>query len=123
MKKEKRVIYYKNTLTDDFAGTSIKQKKISEKYNYVPKNFFFGVTSWFLYYIIAKPLVFLMVKIIYHQKFVNKKLIKKSKGKTKEPTSSKEPTIISKSASKAKDKLSPFSTICADKIGNIPINS
>lgn len=81
MKKEKRVIYYKNTLTDDFAGTSINQKKISEKYNYVPKNFFFGVTSWFLYHIIAKPLVFLMVKIIYHQKFVNKKLIKKSKGK------------------------------------------
>ena len=79
MKKEKRVIYYKNTLTDDFAGTSINQKKISEKYNYVPKNFFFGVTSWFLYHIIAKPLVFLMVKIIYHQKFVNKKLIKKSK--------------------------------------------
>lgn len=81
MKKEKKVIYYHDTHTDDFAGTNINQKKISDKYNYIPKNIFYRTVSWFLYHIIAKPLVFLMVKLIYHQKFINKKAIKESRNK------------------------------------------
>ncbi|MBP5342728.1 1-acyl-sn-glycerol-3-phosphate acyltransferase [bacterium] len=81
MKKGERVIYYRNSLTDDFAGTNIKQKKIDNKYIYYPKNIFFKFFSFLLYYVFAKFLVFLMVKIIYHQKFVNKKLLRKEKNR------------------------------------------
>ena len=74
-----RIIYYKNILNDDFAGTRIKQKQIDQKYVYVHKNIFYRFISFFLYYIIAKPLVYMACKIKRRVRIKNPQVLKKLK--------------------------------------------
>ena len=85
MSKKKKVapiktIYYRDELHDDFSATNeaLDEKKIDERYNYFRLNNIF-VRLWanFLYYIIAKPLVWLALKIYFRFKIVNKKAMKK----------------------------------------------
>ena len=59
MKKE---IYYSDELNDDFAGSNVKAIKIDENYEYVPKNIFWKITSWFIYRVIALPISFVYLK-------------------------------------------------------------
>lgn len=80
MKKEKKIIYYKDELNDDFSRADIKVKKIDGNYTYVAKNPFKKFAEWFLYRIVAIPLSFLFLKFFYGHKIVNKKVIKKQKG-------------------------------------------
>ena len=78
MKENKlKVRYYKDKINDDFAGTNIKQIELPDDYKYVNKNFFYRAIEIFLYWIFAKPLIWLYTKITIHQKFINKKVIKK----------------------------------------------
>ena len=84
MSKKKKVapiktIVYKDELHDDFSATSdLNEKQIDERYNYFRLNNIF-VRLWanFLYYIIAKPIVYLVIKIYFHHKVINKKCLKK----------------------------------------------
>lgn len=75
-----KTIYYKDELHDDFSATKeiLDEKKIDERYNYFRLNNFF-VKLWanFLYYIIVKPLVWMVLKIYFRYKVVNKKALKK----------------------------------------------
>ena len=84
MAKKKKVapiktIYYSDELNDDFASTKdLNEKEIDERYNYFRlNNPFIHLWANFLYYIIAKPLVWLVLKLYFRYKVVNRKLIKR----------------------------------------------
>lgn len=72
----KKVIYYQDELNDDFANIDIKTKKLDDGYKYLHQNLFWRFIEFVLYRLIAQPLVFLFSKIVYHQKFINKKVLK-----------------------------------------------
>lgn len=78
----RKVIYYYDENNDDFAGTNINQKPIEKKFKYVrDKNFLWHLCSIILYYVIAKPIALLFVKIGWSAKIKNKKALKRIKRK------------------------------------------
>lgn len=77
--KDKQIIYYNDELNDDFAGSNIKVKQLTKNFKYTSKCWFFNFITFIFYRFIATPLVFLMVKIIYHQRFKNKKVLRQVK--------------------------------------------
>lgn len=81
-KKQPKIIYYENELTDDFAGTKIKTKTIDAKFKFVHKNPIWKFFSFLIYYIVAIPIVWVYEKVFLQVKFTNKKAVKKLKGKT-----------------------------------------
>ena len=76
--QERKIIYYSDELNDDFAGTNINQQKLPEDFKYINKNFFFRLGAVILHWIVT-PIIWCMTKIIYHQKFVNKRALKRAK--------------------------------------------
>ena len=76
--QDRKILYYSDELNDDFAGTNIEQKKLPEDFEYVSKNFFFNLGKFLLHWLIV-PIIWLLVKIIYHQKYVNKRVLKRCK--------------------------------------------
>lgn len=75
-----KTIYYHDELNDDFSATKeiLDERKIDERYNYFRlRNFFVKLWANFLYYIIAKPIIWLVLKIYFRFKVVNKKAMKK----------------------------------------------
>ena len=74
--RPKKTVYYENALEDDFAGTKIERKPLPENYRYVRKGFFSHVAAFILYWIIAIPLLYLPVKLIYGIKVKGKKNLK-----------------------------------------------
>lgn len=77
----KKIIYYREENTDDFANTNIKTKPLRDNYKYIHKNIFWKTASFILYRLIAQPLVFLFTKIVFLQRFRNKAVLKKVKNK------------------------------------------
>ena len=73
MKKE---IYYSDELNDDFAGSNVKAIKIDENYEYVPKNIFWKITSWFIYRVIALPISFVYLKLKFGYRIENRVALK-----------------------------------------------
>ena len=81
-KEEKRVRYYSDALNDDFAGTKIKETPFPEKLKYIhPKNFLWNFCSWFIYFVVAIPVLWIVGKIMYNIKVVGKKNLKAVKNK------------------------------------------
>jgi len=74
-----RIVYYKDPLNDDFAGTDINQKKVDDNFVYVHENKLWRTLGTIFYYGIATPILFLMVKIKRHVKVKNRKVLKKVK--------------------------------------------
>ena len=58
----KKTIYYDNLLEDEFSGTKIKRKPLPENYKYYRKNPFYRAFAWFVYYLIAFPIIYLVVR-------------------------------------------------------------
>lgn len=79
MKKKEKVIYYKDELNDEFAGDNIVAKKIDASYVYLRDGFFGKAAHIFWYRIVAIPMAKVYMKIHFHHKIVNKKLLKKAK--------------------------------------------
>ncbi len=79
MKAEDRVIYYKDELNDDFAGVDIEAKPLGEKYQYIHTGWFFRVCEFLFYYIVMVPVVYMLQKLICHQKFANRKVLRQAK--------------------------------------------
>lgn len=78
-----KVIFYSDELNDDFAPTKgkIRDKKITEKYNYLhEKNFLWQVAAFFWYRIIATPVAYLYMYLFKGLRVKNKKALKKIKG-------------------------------------------
>ena len=74
--KPKKTVYYENALTDDFAGTKIERKPLPENYKYVRKGIFSRMAAFVLYWIIALPILWLPVKLIFGVKVKGKKNLK-----------------------------------------------
>lgn len=74
-----RIVYYKDPLNDDFAGTQINQKKIDDNFVYVHESKIWRLFSSVFYYGIAIPILYFLVKLSRHVKVKNKKAVKKLK--------------------------------------------
>ena len=53
---------------------------VNEKYKYVPTNIFFKIISWIVYYIIAVPILSIVLKLVYDLKIEGKENIKNLQG-------------------------------------------
>ncbi len=74
MKKKPKIVYYEDPLNDDFAGTSIKKKDFPKRFRYVHKhNIFFTAISFFVYYFIAFPILWMVGKVGYGVKVKGKR--------------------------------------------------
>lgn len=76
---KEKVIYYTDELNDDFAKTEIQRKPLGVKYKYIHKNTLWRVVCFIVYYVVAIPLVFIINKIVHHQRLKNKKVLKQVK--------------------------------------------
>ena len=77
MAKKDKVFYYDDEINNDFAGTDISRKVIDENFPFVHKNPLWRACSFFVYAMIAYPLVWLLEKVFLGMKFVNQKAVKK----------------------------------------------
>lgn len=75
-----QVFYYENELTDDFGECVKKIVPLPEKYVYASKNPFFRFFSFFIYRVVARPLVWIYTKIRFLHRFRGKEKIQKHKG-------------------------------------------
>ena len=73
---KKRVIRYSDEATDDFAGTHIRTKPLKPGYVYLHSGAVWSFVSFFLYRIVAQPLIFLFVKLTFLQRFENRGVLK-----------------------------------------------
>ena len=73
----KKTYYYSDEITDDFAGTNIKRKELPADYPYFSSNPVRKFFEFILYRLIVTPLIFLFQKIVFREKFKNKKVLKK----------------------------------------------
>ena len=53
---------------------------VNKKYKYVPTNTFFRIISWIVYYIIAVPILSILLKLVYDFKIEGKENIKNLQG-------------------------------------------
>lgn len=79
--KEKQIIYYTDELNDDFGGKVEKQKVIDSNFKFIHKNIFWRFFECIAFYPIVVPVFWFYTRVIRGIKFVNKKNIKKVKGK------------------------------------------
>ena len=73
--------YYRDELNDDFAFNKIEVKKQKKPFKYLHNSIFWKCGEVFVYHIIARPIVWVLNKIFYHQTIKNKYLLKKAKNK------------------------------------------
>ena len=71
--------YYTDPINDDFAGNKINTKPVPDSFKYVRRNPLFKLSSFLLYRVIARPFIYLFLKLYHLQRFENKKLWKKCK--------------------------------------------
>ena len=68
--------YYFDELNDDFANNGIVTKHNKDGFKYVNNGILFKTLSFCLYYGLAKPLVKMMNKVVYHQKIIGKEKLR-----------------------------------------------
>ena len=78
--KPKKIVYYEDPLNDEFSGTHIKRIPLGANYRYYNNNIFYRALSWFLYWVIAYPILWLVAKIGYHVHVAGKKNRKLTRG-------------------------------------------
>lgn len=74
---KQKVIYYQDMLSDDFAHTHIKTQPLRASYRYIRTNPLWRLCACLIYRVLAQPLVFLIVKIGYRQRFANRQVLEK----------------------------------------------
>lgn len=79
MKTEENIIYYKDEHNDDFSGLSIKVRPLGEGYRYMRTGLLFRIFEFLFYYGIMIPVVYMLEKLICHQKFANRKVLRQAK--------------------------------------------
>lgn len=80
---EPKIVYYNDELNDDFAGTHIKAKTIDKNFKYIHKNPIWRFFTFFVYNVIAIPVVTIYCKLFKRVKFVNRKAVRKAQRKQK----------------------------------------
>ncbi len=77
--QQERIIYYKDELNDDFSGLDIEARPLGEKYQYIRTDWLFRIFEVVFYYAVMIPVVFMLQKIVSHQNFANRKVMKQAK--------------------------------------------
>ncbi len=77
--REKKIIYYRDELNDEFSEAQINAKRIDGSYQYDRTSLFSKVTHIFWYRIVAVPIAFVFLKVRFAHKIVNRKVLKKAK--------------------------------------------
>lgn len=77
--EDKKVIYYKDELNEEFSTAKITPRRIDENYKYIHKNFLWNITSFILQNIISMPLKILYAKIKFRITYVGKEKLKQYK--------------------------------------------
>lgn len=77
--KEKKTIYYKDELNDEFSTAKIEPRTIDENYKYIHKNIFWRISAWFIQNVISVPIKFLYPKIKFKIKYIGREKLKKYK--------------------------------------------
>ena len=78
--KPKKVIYYKDELSDDFAGTSIRAGRIGDNYVFIRRNFLWRMLCVLLYRVIATPVAIATCRLIYGVRIHNRRALRKLRG-------------------------------------------
>ena len=81
MKKstKKKVFYYKDELNDEFSGITRNTIVIDKNYKYIRKNFLYKFIAFVIYRIIVMPFAYFYMKIKFHMKVENKKVLQSAK--------------------------------------------
>ena len=77
--KAEKVVYYSDSLKDDFAGTNIKAQSVGGDFPFLHKSRIWNFAAFLLYYMVASPLVFIISKVYLGLKFENRQVVKKLK--------------------------------------------
>lgn len=75
-----KTIYYRNELEDEFSTAKITPRKIEDDYSYLG-GVWRKIGRGLFYYVLARPIGFLFIKIKYGHRIVNRKVLKEAKGK------------------------------------------
>lgn len=76
---KKKIIYYNDELNDDIVNIKRDTIVIDENYKYIKKNIFWKIGQFIVYKIFVRPFAYIYVKIKFHHKIVNRKILKKYK--------------------------------------------
>ena len=79
-KTEKATVRFTNEKNDDFAGNNIKAEPIGPDFKYVRRGFLWRAAEFFMYRIVATPLVFLMGKLLYGLRIKNRRALLRIRG-------------------------------------------
>jgi len=75
-----KVIYYRDELNDEFAGSHIKARKIGPDYVYLRESAGGRIAHFLLYRIIAMPLANLYMKLKFRQRIIGREKLKSVSG-------------------------------------------
>lgn len=78
--KEKIIRYYSDERKDDFASNQIEKKDLPENFRYIRRSPLYRIGAFIAYRLIATPFVFLYVKVKFHHRVRNRKVLKQAKG-------------------------------------------
>ena len=74
--KQKRIIYYKDELNEEFSTAKIVPRKIDENYKYIHKSVIWNAIAFLLRNVLSVPIKFLYAKIKFKIKYVGKEKLK-----------------------------------------------
>lgn len=77
---EPKTIYYIDELNDEFSTAQITPRRIDGNYRYIRDGFLGRLAHILAYRVLAEPLGFLGMKLIYHHKIVNRRVLKQAGG-------------------------------------------
>lgn len=72
----KKIIYYKDELNDEFSKAKITPRRIDENYKYIHKNPVWNICAFILQNILSMPIKYLYAKIKFRIKYVGKEKLK-----------------------------------------------
>lgn len=78
---KRKTFYYKDEEKDDFSGIYRNTIKIDEKYKYIHNSVIWKLCAFVVYRIIILPFAYVYMKIKFSYKCVNKRILRKYKGK------------------------------------------
>lgn len=81
MKKEKQIIYYDDSLDDEFSAAVITPKAIDGSWVYVHTNPWKRFTHFFWYRVAAMPIGWVYLKLKFHHKIIGREKLKEAKNK------------------------------------------
>ena len=71
-----RIIYYRDELNDDFAGTDIHTTVVGEDFPFVRRSLVWRVTAFVIYRGVVTPIVWLTGRLVYGMRIRNRRALK-----------------------------------------------